>query len=48
MNIPMLSDPTRKIGQAYGALIENEGDGACGVTMRATYIIDKDGVLRHS
>lgn len=48
MTIPMLADPTRKIGKAYGALIENEDDGACGVTMRATYIIDKYGVLRHS
>lgn len=47
MNIPLLADPTHKIGRQYGCLIEDEEDDACGVTMRATYIIDKDGVLRH-
>ena len=48
MSIPMLADPTHKIGRNYGCLIEDEEDDACGVTMRATYIIDKDGILRHS
>ena len=43
----MLADPTHKISKSYGALIEDEDDDACGVTMRATYIIDKDGILRH-
>ena len=48
MEIPMLADPTHKIGIEYGALIEDEDDEACGVTMRSTYIIDKKGILRHS
>lgn len=43
----MLADPTHRISKSYGALIEDEDDDACGVTMRATYIIDKDGILRH-
>ena len=48
MNIPMLADPTHKISREYGCLIDDEEDDACGVTMRATYIIDGDGILRHS
>ena len=47
MNIPLLADPTHAISRAYGALIEDPNDEACGVTMRATYIIDPNGVLRH-
>lgn len=41
MNIPMLSDLTHKISDAYGCLTDE------GVTLRATYIIDDKGVLRH-
>ena len=48
MNIPMLADRTHRIGRDYGCLIEDEEDEAAGVTMRATYIIDKNGILRHS
>ena len=44
MQIPMLSDLTKKISKDYGCLIE-EGDDA-GVAMRATYIIDDKGILR--
>mmetsp|Transcript_11330 Transcript_11330/g.12948 ORF Transcript_11330/g.12948 Transcript_11330/m.12948 type:complete len:209 (-) Transcript_11330:132-758(-) len=42
MKIPLLADTTLKISTAYGCLIEEEG-----ITFRATYIIDKKGVLRH-
>ena len=45
MAIPMLSDLSHQISRDYGCLIE-DGDDA-GVSFRATYIIDKDGVLRH-
>ena len=44
MQIPMLSDLSKKISKDYGCLIE-EGDDA-GVAMRATYIIDDKGILR--
>ena len=45
MQIPMLSDLSKQISKKYGCLIE-DGDDA-GVALRATYIIDKEGILRH-
>ena len=45
MNIPLLADKSQSISRSYGALI-TEGPDA-GVPMRATYIIDGSGVLRH-
>ena len=47
MAIPLLADPSHAISRSYGALVEDPKDEACGVTMRATYIIDGNGVLRH-
>ena len=44
MQIPMLSDLSKKISKDYRCLIE-EGEDA-GVAMRATYIIDDKGILR--
>ena len=44
MNLPMVSDITKQIARDYGCLIEDGGDA--GVAFRATYIIDKEGVLR--
>merc|ERR1719486_121056 len=46
MQIPMVSDITKSIARSYGALIE-EGDDA-GVAFRATFIIDREGILRHA
>ena len=45
MAIPMLSDLSHQISRDYGCLIEDGGDA--GVAFRATYIIDKEGTLRH-
>lgn len=45
MDIPLVSDVTKKIAKAYGCLI-NTGDDE-GVAFRGTYIIDKNGVVRH-
>ena len=44
MKIPMVSDLNKQISKDYGCLIE-DGDDA-GVSFRATYIIDTEGVLR--
>jgi alkyl hydroperoxide reductase subunit AhpC len=44
MGIPMVSDITKQIAKDYGCLIQ-DGDDA-GVAFRATYIIDKEGILR--
>jgi len=45
MNIPMMSDLDHKISQAYGCDCE---DGDVGVSFRATYIIDGNGILRQA
>ena len=47
MSIPMLSDITTSIAASYRCLITSPADENCGVAMRATYIIDDKGVLRH-
>ena len=44
MDIPLISDLNKEIAKAYGCLCE---DGDVGVAYRATYIIDKEGILRH-
>ena len=41
MALPMLSDQTHNIAKAYGCLTDG------GVSLRATYIIDGNGTLRH-
>ena len=45
VDIPMLSDVTHSISRAYRCLIEDGPDA--GVALRATFIIDKEGILRH-
>ena len=46
-SLPMLSDLTHEISRDYGCLIQDPADGDQGVAFRATYIIDKKGILRH-
>ncbi len=41
IDYPMLADPARRICKAYWTLIEDEG-----VSLRATYIIDPDGIIK--
>jgi NADH-dependent peroxiredoxin subunit C len=41
IQFPMLSDPTGQLCQAYGTYIDGEG-----LSTRATYIIDPDGVVK--
>lgn len=47
MQVPMVSDITKSISKEYGCLIEGD-DEDVGVAMRATYIIDGKGILRHA
>ncbi|RWS11905.1 thioredoxin-dependent peroxide reductase-like protein [Dinothrombium tinctorium] len=42
MNIPILSDLTKKISQDYGVLLDG------GIALRGLFLIDPKGVLRHS
>jgi alkyl hydroperoxide reductase subunit AhpC len=46
MDIALVSDINKEISKAYGCLIDEGGD--IGVSYRATYIIDKNGIVRHS
>ncbi|NOX71399.1 MAG: redoxin domain-containing protein [Candidatus Micrarchaeota archaeon] len=41
IKFPMLADPAQRVTKAYWTLIEEEG-----VSLRATYIIDPDGVIK--
>ena len=45
MDIPLISDVTKSIAKNYKCLCEDPADA--GVAYRATYIIDKNQVLRH-
>lgn len=42
MHIPMIADLTKSIGRDYGCLTADEA-----LHLRATYIIDAKGTLRH-
>lgn len=43
MDIPLLADVIQAIAKDYGVLIEEEG-----TTLRGTFIIDHNGILRHA
>ena len=43
MEIPLVSDLKKTISRDYGVLFEEMG-----VSLRGTFIIDKEGILRHS
>jgi len=45
MDIPLVADVTKKIAKTYGCLIDHGDDN--GVAFRGTYIIDKNGIVRH-
>ena len=46
MEIPLISDLNKNISKAYGCLCEDGEDE--GVSYRATYIIDRNGTVKHS
>ena len=46
MAVPMLSDVTHQISKAYKCFVDYS-DKDAGVSLRATYIIDGKGILRH-
>ena len=45
MEIPLIADLSKQVAKDYGCLIDHGDDN--GVAFRATYIIDKNGVIRH-
>lgn len=51
INFPMGSDPAGRLARAFGVYIENNGIDHVedeGLTMRGTFLIDPDGVIRAS
>ena len=45
MQIPIISDINKQIGKDYGVYLDHSSDE--GVHLRGTFIIDRDGILRH-
>ena len=48
MKVPIIGDVSKELSKAYGALIEGEGDGDAGLTLRGTFVVDPKGVLRYA
>jgi peroxiredoxin len=46
LNFPLLSDFNKEVIRAYGAFNEDM-IGLKGIAKRSTFVIDKDGVVRH-
>lgn len=46
VNFPMVADPTGKICKAYGTYIDDDEDEDAGLSLRGTFFIDPDGVLK--
>lgn len=47
-NFPLLSDFNKEVSKAYGALYEEFVMGMRGVSKRAAFVIDKEGVVRYA
>ena len=47
LNFPLLSDFNKEVIQAYGAF-NPDMIGLKGIAKRSTFVIDKDGVIRHA
>ena len=45
MDIPLIADVDHQIAKDYGCLIDHGKDS--GIAYRATFIIDREGILRH-
>jgi alkyl hydroperoxide reductase subunit AhpC len=48
LRIPLLSDHNKNIARSYGVCVDNKDDDLNGVALRATFIIDGKGILRHA
>jgi alkyl hydroperoxide reductase subunit AhpC len=46
MDVPLISDINKTISKSYGCLCEDGEEE--GVAFRATYIIDRNGIVKHS
>jgi peroxiredoxin len=48
LNFPLLSDFNKEVSETYGALYETFGYGMKGVTKRAAFIIDGEGIVQYA
>lgn len=48
LNFPLLSDFNKEVSRQYGALYEEFVFGMRGVSKRAAFVIDKEGVVRYA
>jgi peroxiredoxin len=48
LNFDLLSDFNKEVSTAYNSIYELFGFGMKGVTKRAAFVIDKEGVIRYS
>jgi peroxiredoxin len=48
LNFPLLSDFNKEASQAYGAFYENFVLGLNGVSKRAAFVVDKEGVVKYA
>ena len=48
LNFPLLSDFNKEVSMLYGSLYDTFGFGMKGVSKRAAFLLDKDGVVRYA
>jgi peroxiredoxin len=48
LNFDLLSDFNKETSEAYGALYETFGFGMRGVTKRAAFVIDENGIIQYA
>jgi glutaredoxin-dependent peroxiredoxin len=48
LNFHLLSDFNKEVSKAYGALYETFGFGMHGVSKRAAFLIDENGIIRYA
>ena len=48
LNFSLLSDFNKEVSKKYGALYERFGFGMEGVSKRAAFVIDKDGMIQYA
>jgi peroxiredoxin len=48
INFPLLSDFNKEVSKTYGALYEMFGFGMKGVSKRAAFLIDREGIIEYA
>jgi peroxiredoxin len=48
LNFPLLSDFNKEVSKAYGALYDEFSYGMKGVSKRASFVIDRQGVIKYA